>query len=160
VVTVRAAGSGRVSIAGLIATKPGCRPRLIYRIRAYRRSRKDEPKGFTEADYAALFDGAHQQLGAPLVLAWDNLNTHRSARMRQLVAARPWLRTFQLPAYAPELNPVEAVWSGLKRSLANLASRTLDQLDALIHTRLRRMQHRPGLINGFITKTGLDLQPP
>lgn len=160
VVRVRAAGSGRISIAGLIATKPGHRPRLVYRTRLYRRSRKGEPKGFTETDYAALFDGAHQQLGGPLVVVWDNLGAHRSARMRQLVAARPWLRTYQLPAYAPELNPVEAVWSQLKRSLANLASRTLDQLDHLVHTRLRRMQYRPGLLNGYLAKTGLDFQPP
>jgi transposase len=36
------------------------------------------------------------------------------------VTARSWLTVFQLPAYAPELNPVEGVWSSLKRSLANL----------------------------------------
>ena len=27
--------------------------------------------------------------------------------MRELIAARDWLTVFQLPAYAPELNPVE-----------------------------------------------------
>jgi transposase len=37
--------------------------------------------------------------------------------MRQLIAARSWLTVFQLPPYAPELNPVEGV-SSLKRSLA------------------------------------------
>ncbi|WP_248965453.1 transposase [Sphaerisporangium perillae] len=34
--------------------------------------------------------------------------------------ALSWLRVIQLPSYAPELNPVEAVWSHLKRTLANL----------------------------------------
>jgi hypothetical protein len=33
---------------------------------------------------------------------------------------RSGLTVFQLPPYAPELNPVEPVWSNLKRSLANL----------------------------------------
>jgi transposase len=42
--------------------------------------------------------------------SFDNLNAHISAVMKRLVAARPWLRVLQLPAYAPELNPVEAVW--------------------------------------------------
>jgi hypothetical protein len=28
--------------------------------------------------------------------------------MRRLIAARSWLSVFQLPAYAPELNPVGA----------------------------------------------------
>ena len=43
--------------------------------------------------------------------------------MRELTAARPWLTVFQLPAYAPELNPVD-----------------IDQLTALVKTRLRQMQ--------------------
>jgi hypothetical protein len=42
----------------------------------------------------------------------------------------------------------------LKRSLANLAKRTLPQLTGLIKTRLRRMQYRPGLLDGFLVSTG------
>jgi len=41
---------------------------------------------------------------------------------------------------SPELNPVESVWSHLKRSLANLVKRDITQLTALVKTRLRRMQ--------------------
>ncbi|MFD5628646.1 hypothetical protein [Streptomyces sp. NPDC127072] len=43
------------------------------------------------------------------MVIWDDLNTHVSATV------------FQLPPYTLELNPVETVWSHLKRSLANLA---------------------------------------
>lgn len=159
VVRVRAGGTGRVMLAGLIATKPGRPPRLIYRVRL-RRGRAGERKSFSEADYAALLDAAHAQLGGPIVLVWDNLNTHRSAAMRALIATRSWLTVIRLPAYAPELNPVEAVWSHLKRTLVNLATTTLDGLVRLIKTRLKKMQYRPALITGFLTKTGLDLQPP
>ena len=35
----------------------------------------------------------------------------------------------------------------------------IDQLAALVKTRLKRMQYRPGLIDGFLAKTGLDLKP-
>lgn len=80
--------------------------------------------------------------------------------MRELNAARSWLTVYQLPPYAPELNPVEGVWSDLKRSLANLMKQSLDQLTALVKTRLKRMQYRPHLTEGPIAKTGLDLQPP
>ncbi len=62
----------------------------------------------SEADYAGLIAAAHQQLHAPVVLVWDNLNTHVSAAMRELLRAHPdWLTVVRLPAYAPELNPVE-----------------------------------------------------
>jgi transposase len=77
--------------------------------------------------------------------------------MRELIAARPWLTVFQLPPYASELNPVEGIWSVLKRSLANLARRDIIQLTALVKTRLRRMQYRPGLLTGLLTGTKLDL---
>jgi transposase len=59
--------------------------------------------------------------------------------MRTLITARPWLTVFFLPTYAPEFNPVEAVWSHLKRTLINLARHSLDQLIGLL--RLRRIQY-------------------
>jgi DDE superfamily endonuclease len=147
----------RVSLAALIAVKPGQRPRLIFR--THRARRGDKRKGFTEQDYARFLDGAHQQLGGPLVLVWDGLNTHTSRAMRELTAARDWLTVFQLPAYAPELNPVEPVWSSLKRSLANLVKHDISQLTVLVKSRLRRMQYQPGLLEGFLAKPGLDLTP-
>jgi DDE superfamily endonuclease len=159
VVKVTGGSNKRVSLAALIAIKPGCRPRLIYRVHKSRRRRKDHRKGFTEADYAALLDAAHQQLAGPLVVVWDNLNSHVSAAMTELAAARDWLTIYQLPPYAHELNPVEPVWSHLKRSLANLAKRNLAQLTALVKTRLRQMQYRPALLEGFLASTGLDLTP-
>src|SRR5713101_5966462 len=77
----------------------------------------------------------------------------------ELIAARDWLTVCRLPPYAHELNPVEPVWSHLKRSLANLAKRNLSQLTALVKTRLRRMQYQPGLLDGFLAGTRLDLTP-
>lgn len=158
-VTVTGGHNTRVSLAALIAVKPGHRPRLIYRVHHARRSRGDQRKGFTETDYARLLDAAHQQLGGPLVVVWDNLNTHVSRAMTELIAARDWLTIYRLPAYASELNPVESVWSVLKRSLANLAKRDIAQLTALVKIRLRRMQYRPGLLEGFLTGTRLNLTP-
>jgi putative transposase len=159
VVTVTGGHNKRVSLAALIATRPGHQARLIYRVHSGR-SRNDQRKGFTETDYARFLDAAHQQLKDPVVLVWDNLNTHVSRAMRELVTARPWLTVYQLPPWASELNPVEAVWSNLKRSLANLTKQNIHQLTALVKTRLRRMQYRPGLLDGFLAKTGLDLSNP
>ncbi len=158
-VRVTAGSNKRVPLAALIAVKPGQRPRLIYRVHTGRRSPDEQRKGFTEADYARLMDDAHQQLGGPLVVVWDGLNTHVSHAMAELAGARDWLTVFRLPPYAHELNPVESVWSLLKRSLANLAKRDISQLTALVKTRLRRMQYRPGLLDGFLAGTRLDLTP-
>jgi len=159
VVTVTGGSNKRVSLAALIAIKPGQYPRLIYRVHKTRRRGKDQRKGFTEADYARLLDDAHQQLADPLDVVWGNLNSHVSAAMAELVAARDGLRIYQLSPCAHELNPVEPVWSHLKRSLANMAKRNLAELTALVKTRLKRMQYRPALLGGFLASTGLDLTP-
>lgn len=99
-------GSGRVSAAGLACYKPGTRSRFFYRIRLHT-GRKGERRSLSEADYAELITAAHTQLHAPVILCWDNLNTHLSGVMRTLLQAhRDWLTVIQMPAYAPDLNPV------------------------------------------------------
>jgi putative transposase len=52
--------------------------------------------------------------------------------------------------------PTEPVWSNLKRSLAKLIKQDISQLTTLVKTRLRQMQYRPGLLEGFLAKTRLD----
>lgn len=147
----------RISIAGIVSYRPGARSRLFYR-QIIHRSRKNEPKGLRENDFARLIDAAHQQLNSPIILIWDKLPGHRSALMRQFIAARSWLRVYYLPAYAPELNPAEGVWSSLRRAMGNLAADTVTDLVTAAKTRLKRMQYRPTLIDGFLAATGLS--PP
>jgi hypothetical protein len=54
--------------------------------------------------------------------------------------------------------PTEGIWSVLKGGvLANLVKHDIDQLTALVKARLRQMQYRPGLLEGFLAKPGLDL---
>jgi hypothetical protein len=93
------------------------------------------------------------------VLVWGGLNTRTSRAVRELIAARDWLAVFRLPAYAPELDPVEPVGPHLNRSLASLAERDTGQLTALVKTRLRPMQYRPGLPGGFLAGTRPGLTP-
>ncbi len=159
VVTVSGRGSGRVSVAGLVCLKPGARGHLFYRMRVHR-GRKGERRSMSEADYAGLIAAAYHQLNAPLIVCWDNLNTHVSAVMREFTGAHPdWLTVIQLPSYAPDLNPVEGVWANVKNGLGNLAACSADQLAETVRNRLKRIQYRPALINGFLAQTGLSLEP-
>ncbi|MEV0416585.1 transposase, partial [Streptomyces sp. NPDC050448] len=66
----------------------------------------------------------------------------------------------RLPPYAPDLNPVEAVWSLVRRAMANTAFDTSDDLDRTLRRELRRIQLRSHLIDGCLTATGLPLDPP
>jgi transposase len=159
VVAVSGKGSGRVSVAGLVCLRPGSRGRLLYRMRIHR-GRKGERRSMSEADYAGLITAAHQQLHAPVILIWDNLNTHISAAMRTFTDAhRDWPTVVRLPAYAPDLNPAEGVWANMKNGLGNLAARDVGQLAAVLRNRLKSIQYRPELIGGFLAQTGLTLEP-
>ena len=158
-VTVSGKGSGRVSVAGLVCLKPQARSHLFYRMRIHR-GRKGERRSMSEADYAGLIAAAHHQLKVPLIVVWDNLNTHVSAVMHEFAGAHPdWLTVIQLPSYAPDLNACEGVWANMKNGLGNLAACTTDQLAAIVRNRLKRIQYRPALINGFLAQTGLSLEP-
>ena len=112
------------------------------------------------AHYACLIAAAHTQLHAPVILIWDNLNTHISAAMGRFVSSNEgWLTEVRLPACAPDLNPAEGAWANMKNGLGNLAVRDVDQLAAVIKNRLKRIQYRPQLIDGFLAQTGLSLEP-
>jgi transposase len=159
VVRVRGAGGGRVSIAGVVCYRPGDRPHFYYQLLVYHR-RKGEPKGFSWIDYRDLIIAAHRQLAAPLVWVWDNLNIHLAPELAEFAEQnQAWLRIYRLPAYAPDMNPAEGIWSLLKRSMVNFAAADLDGLVRIIKRKLKKIQYRPHLIDGCLTATGLTLDP-
>jgi hypothetical protein len=47
----------------------------------------------------------------------------------------------------------------MKNGLGNLTACNADQLAAIVRNRLKRIPYRPALINGFLTQTGLSLDP-
>ncbi|WP_420903013.1 IS630 family transposase [Streptomyces hirsutus] len=156
-IQVRGRSWRRLSIAAMACYQPGERARLIWRPKDYRRF-KHERKSFAWTDYRDLAVCAHLQLGGPIVLLWDNLNTHLAAGMRRFEAEHDWLTVYQLPAYAPDLNPVEGLWSLLRRGpLANTAFADADHLVRTVRRGLRQIQYRPALIDGCLTGTGLTI---
>ncbi|MFH8445962.1 transposase [Streptomyces sp. NPDC018026] len=153
-VRVRGRSRRRISIAALTCYKPGHRTRLIYR------PRRDGRKSLSWCDYRDLLIAAHQQLGGPVVLVWDNLNVHKAAGLHEFAAARDWLTICYLPPYAPDLNPGDGVWSLLRRGwLSNVVFSTPEHLIQRIRRGLRHIQYRSNLIDGCLAETGLTIRP-
>lgn len=107
VVTVRGRGSGRVNIAGMTCYRPGDRSRLIYRLLAYH-GRRNEKKGLGWRDYRDLLESAHQQLGAPLIVIWDNARSHWMPQIKAFAAGHDWLTLVALPKYLRRSTPPRA----------------------------------------------------
>lgn len=158
VVRVRGRSWRRWSIAAMCCYKQGETSRLIYRPRRHRKHKGKGRDSFSWRDYRDLAVRAHLQLKAPIVLVWDNLNTHLAAGMRQYADEHDWLTIVQLPSYAPDLNPAEGVWSLLRRGpMANTAFTDDDHLERTLRRGLRHIQLRPDLIDGCLAGTGLRL---
>jgi transposase len=108
-----------------------------------------------------LITAAHNQLGGPIILIRDNLHTHLASGMKKFIAVQDWLTVYQLPSYAPDLNPVEGIWSLLRRGfLANVAFADPDHLVRTVRRGLRKIQYRPQLIDGCLAATGLTTALP
>jgi transposase len=96
-----------------------------------------------------------------VVLLWDGLSAHWSTKMRAFLdSQRDWLRAERLPAYAPELNPVEGLWANLKDlELANRPTTTLAEVADATEQGIQRICKHDSLAVGFLAHTGLSLDP-
>jgi hypothetical protein len=94
-----------------------------------------------------------------VVLLWDGLPAHRSHAMRDWLATqRDWLAVERLPAYAPELNPVEYLWANLKGvELANFAGDAVVEVADAAEQGIRRVCDDQQLAWSFLAHTGLSL---
>jgi len=97
--------------------------------------------------------------GEKATLLWDGLPSHRSRAMRDwLNTQRSWLVVERLPAYAPDLNPVEGLWSSLKAvELANLTGPTLAEVIDQAHRGIERVRDTPHLAYSFLRHAGLSV---
>ena len=71
-----------------------------------------------------------RHLRGPLIVLLDNSSTHQGLPLRHLLRRHRRLHIEHFPAYAPELNPDEGVWSLAKRTLANSCPDDLEDLVA------------------------------
>ncbi len=65
------------------------------------------------------------------VVVMDNLSPHRAPAVRRKLEAAG-LGLLHLPRYAPDLNPIEPMWSKLKAALRAMAARTVDSLQTAL----------------------------
>jgi transposase len=91
-------------------------------------------------------------VGDRLLVIWDGSPIHRRAEVSAFVAeARGKIHVEPLPAYAPDLNPVEWLWRHLKEvELANVSCLDLDQLHQELHLALGRSRQKPSLVQSFL----------
>lgn len=98
-----------------------------------------------------------RHIRSPLLIVWDRLPAHKSRLVGEFLhTLNGWIETEYLPAYAPELNPVEYLWGHWKHHvLPNVCPKDLWQLSEGARRTLRRLRRRRRLIAAFWKQSSL-----
>lgn len=108
-------------------------------------------------DFVRFLREVHAHVRRPLTLVCDRLRAHGAA-IRQLDEAKAnWLHVEWLPAYAPELDPVEDVWNQSKYGdLANVIPDNIAELHQRLDQILETYRHEPNRLHSFFQAAGLS----
>lgn len=116
---------------------------------------------FDGATDTACFETYVEECLAPAlrpgdIVVMDNLACHKTAGVARLIEAAGATVRY-LPAYSPDLNPIEQLFSKLKAALRSAAARTVDAVIAAMGEALRSV--RPGDIRGWFAHSGYPTDP-
>ena len=113
----------KVRVIGAVSVSPAARRLGLYFA--------TDPDGFfTAAKVVGFLRDLLRHLRGRVLVVWDRGSNHKGPAVRHLLGRNKRLTLEYLPGYAPDLNPVEAVWSGLKYGkLANLIPEDVHALD-------------------------------
>lgn len=94
-----------------------------------------------------------------IIVVWDRLAAHRGKKLRQWLGRCRRLHLEHFPPYAPELNPVEYVWSHTKMNpLANYAPDTADTLHSAVLVAVTDLAAQQALLRSFVHASGLPIR--
>src|SRR5437879_8533201 len=98
-----------------------------------------------------------RHLRGPVIALLDNSSTHQGEPLRKLLLQHPRLSIEHFPAYAPELNPDEGVWSLAKRQLANGQPQEVDELMEDVIRTMERIRSSRTKLRGCVLQSDLPL---
>lgn len=106
--------------------------------------------------YAHFLRNLLWHVRGPLLLLHDRGNMHKGEPLEELYRDFPRLHTESLPAYAPELNPPEYLWTYTKyHRLANFAPLSVEQIDQTVCREMHCIQHDQPRLRSFFASSPL-----
>ena len=139
----------KVSVIGGISVSPE-----IQRLGFYFAT---EPDGFFTAEKVVDYlRDLLKHLRGNVIVVWDRGANHKGSIVREFLKQNRRLRLEMLPPWAPDLNPVEAVWSWLKYGeLANFTPEDIPELDDAVVDRLIELKFDPDLLRALWDRSKL-----
>jgi len=94
-----------------------------------------------------------------VVLLWDNLPAHKTATVEAAARRHQIYLVYNLP-YAPDLNPIEGIWKGIKRRISEWGLMdSIEQLRDLVHVWFKELTATTDLARGWIEDILLKALP-
>lgn len=114
------------------------------------------PGSFVDAEnYGAFLEDLLRAIPGPILLLQDQAPSHHGEALEEFLQDHPRVVLEEFPAYAPELNPVEFLWTYLKAyELANFAPWNLNHLVETLGSTLARC-HSQARLHSFLLSSEL-----
>lgn len=116
-----------------------------------------QPKSVVSATIIDFLEALHREVPGKIVLLWDGYSPHKSKVVKEHIAkCKDWLTVERFPAYAPELNPPEYLFSAVKgKDLANLPPVSVDHIAGKLEMAVDRLADSQSTLQGFLKASSL-----
>lgn len=138
----------RLTAIAALVLPPGSKPPKLF-FQMYKHNARTE-------NFVHFLLELRRELATPLTIVWDRLSAHRCCERIFRECGCRWAAFESLPAYCPELNPVEHLWSTTKwGALANWPAPDVSALSTRLDAELRRQRRTKNLLRGHFRWAGV-----
>lgn len=137
----------RISVIGGLSVSPA-RRRLGLYFRMH-------PKNISQEEVYDFLWYLLRHLRGHVIVVWDGASIHDPRSLGELLRKYPRLHLERLPAYAPQLNPIEAAWHATKHPLANGRPEDIRDLGRALLKSLRHARASQAILRGCVSQSEL-----
>ena len=143
-------GWRRVTAAGMITFNARTKRKITLAWLMKRGMRKEKL-------LSILCELKHRYGRKHFVLLWDGLPAHKAKIIQKFIMENnSWLTVYRFPAYAPELNPQEYLWSAVKRKdMGNYCPPNSAALHSKVYRSMKKRKKSSSFLEGCLKASGL-----
>jgi transposase len=97
-----------------------------------------------------------RRIAGPIVLVWDNHPIHQRRLVQNFIQSEPRLHVYSFPTCAPELNPMEFVWTHVSHATENFAPHNLSELSTKVWSAIATVRASKYRLSACLAATHLS----
>ncbi len=97
-----------------------------------------------------------RRIAGPIVMVWDNHPIHQRRLVQNFIEAEPRLHVYNFPTCAPELNPMEFIWTHASHATENFAPHDLFELSTKVWSAIAKVRSSKSRLSACLAATHLS----